>query len=34
MANGTGTVKSEALIHEGGLSEIASTEELTSFTKG
>ena len=34
VANGTGTVKSEALIHEGGLSEIASTEELTSFTKG
>lgn len=34
VANGTGTVKSEALIHEGGLNEIVSTEELTSFTKG
>ena len=34
VANGTGTVKSEASIHEGVINEIVSTEELTSFTKG
>lgn len=33
FANGTGTVKSEALIREADLNEIASTEELESFTK-
>jgi hypothetical protein len=34
FAIGTGTVKSEALIREAGLSEIASTEALESFTRG
>ena len=34
FANGTGTVKSEAIIREAGLSEVASTEELESFTRG
>ena len=34
FANGTGTVKSEALIREAGLNEVASTEVLESFTKG
>jgi hypothetical protein len=34
VANGTGTVKSEALIHEAGLNEAVSTQELQSFTKG
>jgi uncharacterized protein DUF3108 len=34
FANGTGTVKSEALIHEAGLNELVSTEVLESFTKG
>jgi len=34
FATGTGTVKSEALIHEAGLNEVVSTEELQSFTKG
>ncbi len=34
FANGTGTVKSEALIREASLKEVVSTEELTSFTKG
>jgi hypothetical protein len=34
FASGTGTVKSEALIHEAGLSEVSSTEELKSFTRG
>ncbi len=34
FVNGTGTVKSEALIHEAGLTEVTSTEELESFTRG
>jgi hypothetical protein len=34
FANGTGTVKSETLLHEASLSEVASTEELESFTRG
>jgi len=34
FATGTGTVKSEALIHEAGFNEVVSTEELQSFTKG
>jgi hypothetical protein len=34
FANGTGTVKSEAIIHEAGLTEVTSTEELKSFTRG
>lgn len=34
FANGIGTVKSEALIHEASLNETASTEVLESFTKG
>jgi hypothetical protein len=34
FANGTGTVRSEALIREANLKEVLSTEELTSFTKG
>jgi hypothetical protein len=33
FANGTGTVKSEAIIREAGLKEVASTEELTSFRR-
>jgi hypothetical protein len=34
VATGTGTVKSEASIHEGGVNQIVATEQLTSFTKG
>jgi hypothetical protein len=34
VANGTGTVKSEATIHEAGLNQAVSTQELQSFTKG
>jgi hypothetical protein len=34
FVSGTGTVKSEALIHEAGLNEVTSTEELESFTRG
>lgn len=34
FVNGTGTVKSQALIHEAGLTEVTSTEELESFTRG
>jgi hypothetical protein len=34
FATGTGTVKSEALIHEASLNELVSTEVLESFTKG
>ena len=34
FASGTGTVKSEAIIREAGLKEVASTEELESFTRG
>jgi hypothetical protein len=34
FATGTGTVKSEALIHEASVNEIVSTEVLESFTKG
>jgi hypothetical protein len=34
FANGTGTVKSEALIHEADVNEVTSTEELKSFTRG
>ena len=34
VANGTGTVKSEASIHEDDLNEIVATEELASFTRG
>jgi hypothetical protein len=34
VANGTGTVKSEASIHEDGFNGTVSTEELTSFTRG